>query len=257
MNNQHKARKRFGQNFLVNRGIIDSIILSIDPNSEDTILEIGPGLGALTDSLVASNAKIIAVEIDRDLAAGLQNKYQNSSNIQILNQDILDFDFSSLGKIKVIGNLPYNISSHLLFLLYEQLQNIECMTFMLQKEVAERLCASINTKQYGRMSVMSQLYCDIHTVIDVPPECFDPPPKVNSAVVKMLPKPEVKVDKKCLKELLTTAFNQRRKTISNSLKPLLNAEELSNIGIDAKLRAENLTLQDYLNICNYLTAQRN
>lgn len=246
-------RRRFGQNFLVNAAIIYQIITAVSPKTEQHVLEIGPGLGALTKGLIDSGATVDAVEIDRDLIGNL--KQIDASNFTLHNQDILEFDLHSLTNkpLRLVGNLPYNISTPLMFKLFADIDIITDMHFMLQKEVADRLIARPNSKTYGKLSVMAQYYCDMETIIDVPPEAFDPMPKVLSSVVKFTPRDNRElVDTTQLEKIVGTAFMQRRKTITNSLGQLLNKEDLVQLGIDSKLRAENLSLQDYIRLTNYL-----
>lgn len=258
----HHPRKRFGQNFLIDTGIISRLIAAINPQRSEHLIEIGPGQGAITESLVASGATIDAIEIDRDLAAHLEHKFANNKNFNLHCEDILKFPIRSLVdnkktyKLRVVGNLPYNISTPLLFKLFENIDFIQDLHFMLQKEVAERLTAHPDTKDYGRMSVMAQYYCNMEILIQVPPHSFNPAPKVDSCIVKFTPhlQPTVNVnDHTMLQNIVTNAFSQRRKTISNSLKGFISAEELLNLEIDPKHRAENLTLIDYTNIANYIS----
>lgn len=258
----HTPRKRFGQNFLVDHHCIDGIIAAINPQQDQHILEIGPGQGALTKSLVSSGAIIDAVEIDRDLAQYLQQKFSKNGNFTLHSADILKFSLSTLiperkpHKLRVVGNLPYNISTPLMFKLFSELSIINDMYFMLQREVALRLIAKPNTKDYGRMSVMAQYYCEMQIVLDIPPTAFSPQPKVDSCIVRFIPhvQPVVNVaNHALLQEIVTNAFSHRRKTIHNSLKNYITSDELTALQIDPQLRAENLSLIDYTKIANYLT----
>ncbi len=247
------ARKRFGQNFLVNAAIIYQIIAAVDPKPDQHIVEIGPGLGALTKALINSGANVDAIEIDRDLIGNLQQLKKD--NFKLHNQDVLEFNFCSLAKIplRLVGNLPYNISTPLMFKVFADIDIISDMHFMLQKEVADRLTAQPNSKTYGKLSVMAQYYCDMEIIVDVPPEAFDPMPKVLSSVVKFTPRQQREpIDPIQLEKIVSTAFMQRRKTIANSLGQLLNKEDLVQLGLDSTLRAENLNLQDYIRLTNYL-----
>ncbi|HSX20362.1 MAG TPA: 16S rRNA (adenine(1518)-N(6)/adenine(1519)-N(6))-dimethyltransferase RsmA [Gammaproteobacteria bacterium] len=257
----HHPRKRFGQNFLIDTHIIKQIVAAIHPVPKQNILEIGPGQGALTAELVASGATIDAVEIDRDLAQHLQQEFIQYKNFHLHCADILKFELAELAverkthKLRVVGNLPYNISTPLLFKLFENVNNIQDMYFMLQREVAHRLTAHPNTKEYGRMSVMAQYYCTMQVILDVPPTAFSPQPKVHSCIVHFTPyiEPQIVVaDHALLQDIVTHAFSQRRKTIANSLKDFISQEELIGLQLDPKLRAENLRLMDYSNITNYL-----
>lgn len=265
MNNIHAPRKRFGQNFLVDDNIIAAIIAAINPQPDEHILEVGPGLGVLTQHLISSCAKIDAVEIDRDLAQHLENKFSNSHNLALHCQDVLKFPLDSIKiksknkKLRVVGNLPYNISTPLLFKFFTDISIISDMFFMLQHEVALRLAAKPNCKEYGRMSIMAQYYCNMDIVLNVPPSAFDPAPKVDSSVVHFVPhaQPIVKVtDHNLLQSIVTQAFSQRRKTISNALKIFINQNDFANLHINPKLRPENLSLADYASIANYVTTQQ-
>ncbi|SFB80226.1 16S rRNA (adenine(1518)-N(6)/adenine(1519)-N(6))-dimethyltransferase RsmA [Pseudoalteromonas denitrificans] len=255
----HRAKKRFGQNFLYDEGIIDKIVTAIDPKPEDTLVEIGPGLGAITEPVTALAGHLTVVELDKDLVKRLTYHPTLGDKLTIHQGDALTFDFSQLVKdeckFKVFGNLPYNISTPLLFHLFEYAQNIEHMHFMLQKEVVKRMAAQPNCKAYGRLSVMTQYYCHAMPVIEVGPECFKPAPKVDSAVVRLIPKKPEQLTAKSTKMLNTVcleAFNQRRKTIRNSLSNLLTPEQIENLGLDLKMRAENISLEQFIEIANWL-----
>lgn len=255
----HRARKRFGQNFLHDEMIIDKIVTAIDPKPSDNLVEIGPGLGAITEPVTDLSGQLTVVELDKDLAERLTQHPFLGPKLTVHQGDAMKFDFSSLireeEKLKVFGNLPYNVSTPLLFHLFEFVDNIEHMHFMLQKEVVKRMVAGPGSKAFGRLSVMTQYYCHAMPVIDVPPECFKPAPKVDSAVVRLIPKKAEQRTAKSTKILNTVcleAFNQRRKTLRNSLSNLLNAEELALLGIDASLRAENLSLSQFINIANWI-----
>jgi 16S rRNA (adenine1518-N6/adenine1519-N6)-dimethyltransferase len=261
----HTPRKRFGQNFLIDSQVIADIIACINPLPEQHIVEIGPGQAALTQGLIASGARIDAIELDRDLAGILRVDFAAHKNFNLYEADILDFDLHTLlinnktQKLRLVGNLPYNISTPLLFKLLHDLTIISDMHFMLQKEVAQRLTASPNNKSYGRMSVLAQYYCQISIVLDVPPSAFDPAPKVDSSVIRFVPyttPPVVVHNVDLLQHVTTTAFNQRRKTIANSMHSLLTAAELQQLQINPMLRAENLSLQDYATITNYIFEKR-
>jgi len=255
----HKARKRFGQNFLTDEDIIERIVRAIAPKEGDNIVEIGPGLGAITEPVAELTDKLNVVELDKDLADRLQTHPFIGKKLNIYQADALQFDFSQVVRedkpLKVFGNLPYNISTPLLFHLYEFLDHIENMHFMLQKEVVNRMCAAPNTKAFGRLSVMTQYYCRTVPVTDVPPSSFVPPPKVDSAVIRLIPKPNEErnqVSPKILNQVCLEAFNQRRKTLRNSLQNIINAEQLQDLGIDPSLRAENLTLAQFISVAKWL-----
>lgn len=262
MNNRvhqgHFARKRFGQNFLHDDFIIESIIAAIQPKNEQALVEIGPGLAALTIPVSKHVEHLTVIEIDRDLANRLIENPILNNKLTVIEQDALTFDFNQLadqlGKpLRVFGNLPYNISTPLMFHLFQYANIITDMHFMLQKEVVTRLVAAPNSKDYGRLSVMAQYYCQIIPVLEVPPTSFKPAPKVDSAVVKLIPyknKPYHVNDIKVLSRLTTEAFNQRRKTIRNSLSNMFTIEQLNELNIDPNLRAENLTVQQYCLLAN-------
>lgn len=260
---KHQCRKRFGQNFLQDNAVIWQIAAAISAKPSDHIIEIGPGLGALTAQLINKPAKYDAIELDRDLIPKLNNKFNHSQNFTLHQADILKFDLSSVippnTKARIIGNLPYNISTPLLFHLINFIDNIYDMHFMLQHEVAARIAADIGNKSYGKLSVMLQYYCEIEYLFAVPPSAFIPAPKVNSALVKLIPKQNndiAVVDVKLLQEITTLAFNQRRKTIQNSLKTKLGKEDFIKLNIDPSLRPEQLSVDNYLAISNYLSGKQ-
>jgi 16S rRNA (adenine1518-N6/adenine1519-N6)-dimethyltransferase len=255
----HRARKRFGQNFLFDEMIIGKIVSAIDPQPADNLVEIGPGLGAITEPVAELSGHLTVVELDKDLAQRLIEHPFLGPKLTVNQGDAMTFDFASLvndeKKLKVFGNLPYNISTPLLFHLFEFADHIEHMHFMLQKEVVKRMVAEPGSKTFGRLSVMTQYYCHAMPVIEVPPECFKPAPKVDSAVIRLIPKkPEQRTAKsvKILNNVCLEAFNQRRKTLRNSLSNLLTAEELTSIGIDITMRAERLSLQQFIDIANWI-----
>lgn len=254
----HKARKRFGQNFLNDDDIIERIVRAIAPKPGDHLLEIGPGLGAITEPVAELTDKLNVVELDKDLAERLQTHPFIGKKLNIFQADALQFDFSQVvekgQKMKVFGNLPYNISTPLLFHLYEYLDDIENMHFMLQKEVVNRMCAVPDTKAFGRLSVMTQYYCRTVPVTDVPPTAFVPPPKVDSAVIRLIPKDHElrnRVNPAMLNTVCLEAFNQRRKTLRNSLSNIATAQDLEQLNIDPSKRAENLTLDEFVNIAQW------
>jgi 16S rRNA (adenine1518-N6/adenine1519-N6)-dimethyltransferase len=256
---QHRARKRFGQNFLHDQGIIQRIIDSINPQAGDHVLEIGPGQGALTGSLADSKAKLDCVELDRDLAGYLEKLYHGNERVTIRQQDILKFELDQLGaaphSLRVIGNLPYNISTPVLFHLMKSHLLIKDMTFMLQLEVVQRLAAGVGEKNYGRLSLMTQYFCRVEHLFDVPPTAFSPQPKVNSAIVRLTPHKILPLQVRSVENLqlvIRTAFNQRRKTLRNSLKTIIPADALTSLDIDISLRPENLSLSDYVKISDSL-----
>ena len=253
----HTARKRFGQNFLTDNNVINRIVGAIAPDNDHVMVEIGPGLGALTEPVASSIDNLTVVELDRDLVERLQHHPVLKDKLTIHQGDALQFDFSQLvvpgKKLKVFGNLPYNISTPLMFHLFEFAELIETMHFMLQKEVVLRLSASPGTKAYGRLTVMAQYFCQVVPVLEVPPHSFAPPPKVDSAVVRLLPyaeKPFPCKDVNVLRQLCTTAFNMRRKTLRNNLKQVLSDEEFEQLGIDHNLRPEQISVEQYVAMAN-------
>lgn len=258
----HTARKRFGQNFLHDNYVIGQIVDAINPIQGETLVEIGPGLGALTEPVCELVDALTVVELDRDLAQRLRTHPFISSKLNIVEKDALKFDFTQLIKddnpIRVFGNLPYNISTPLMFHLFSFADKVKDMHFMLQKEVVNRLAASPGNKNYGRLSVMAQYHCQVIPVIQVPPGAFNPPPKVDSSVVRLIPHKNKPVNVKSaaiLNKVCAQAFNQRRKTLRNSLKDLLSEEQITSAGIDPKLRAENLSLKDYATLANLIDVQ--
>ncbi|MCE3269241.1 MAG: rRNA methyltransferase [Burkholderiales bacterium] len=252
MTKTHIAKKRFGQNFLHDEYIINEIIKIISPKPTDLIVEIGPGLGALTMPLIAKVGKLEVIEIDWDIISFLQKNFTNGQ-INIHSADALKFDYSFNQRlIRVVGNLPYNISTPLLFHL-AVFKNIQDMHFMLQKEVVERICARPNSKDYGRLSVMLQYKFICDKMLDVAAASFKPQPKVESAIVRLKPlsiEARYIVDEKVLNTVVTHAFGQRRKTIGNSLKNIINPETFIKLGINTNLRAENLSVAQYVLLAN-------
>lgn len=249
----HKPRKRFGQNFLIDESIVEQIVSSLNPKAADHLIEIGPGLGALTNVLIQSKAQLTLVELDRDLVAELQQRFVGNSRIQIISADALKTDFTALAsgsKLRIIGNLPYNISTPLLFHLMPQLNVIGDMHFMLQKEVVNRITASPGSGEWGRLGIMLQFYCETEALMDVPASAFNPPPKVESAVVRLIPRarPMADIDPKNLEVVVRTAFNNRRKTLRNCLKNLIDTGTLESLEIDPQARPETLSLGDFIRI---------
>jgi 16S rRNA (adenine1518-N6/adenine1519-N6)-dimethyltransferase len=255
---KHIARRRFGQHFLTDQAMIADIVGAIAPQADDAMVEIGPGLGALTTPLAAVLRHLHVIEIDRDIVARLRRSFP-PDRVSVHEGDALEFDFSLLpGALRVVGNLPYNISTPLLFHLARYAERIRDMHFMLQKEVVERMVALPGSSDYGRLSVMLQYRFDMQSLLEVGPGAFSPPPQVDSAVVRMLPRPQTQLAAASaagLEQLVRRAFGQRRKTLRNSLAGLLEAEDYAALGIAARLRAENLAVADFVAISNYL-AQR-
>jgi 16S rRNA (adenine1518-N6/adenine1519-N6)-dimethyltransferase len=261
--NPHQPRKRFGQNFLVSPGIIFKIIAAIAPRDGDTVIEIGPGLGALTAPLLEKIDHLHVVEIDRDLIARLRELYP-ATRLTIHAGDALRFDFGALqntGPLKIVGNLPYNISSPLLFHLETFADQVSEMHFMLQKEVVDRMVAKPGAGDYGRLSVMLQYRYDMERLFVVPPGAFNPAPKVDSAIVRMIPRDFTKVgagetanDAPLFGRLVTAAFSQRRKMLRNTLREFGGEVLLEAHGIAPTARAETLAVADYVRLANALSS---
>lgn len=255
----HQARKRFGQHFLVDSGMIHLIIKAIDPQPQDALIEIGPGLGAMTKPLLNCLDAMAVVELDRDLVKFWKN--QAIQKLQVHESDALKFDFQAWAKekkelleknapearVKIVGNLPYNISSPLLFHLMSAVADVDEQVFMLQAEVVERMAAQHGDSEYGRLSVMLQSKYHMENVLDVPPECFDPPPKVNSAIVKMIPRKDIHLTAKeyeSLERIVSMAFAQRRKVLRNNLSSVKDVLQLSDDVLG--LRAQDISVEDYI-----------
>ncbi|MBU1215601.1 MAG: 16S rRNA (adenine(1518)-N(6)/adenine(1519)-N(6))-dimethyltransferase RsmA [Gammaproteobacteria bacterium] len=251
----HKAKKQFGQNFLVDQNIIADIVRCIRPMPDDNMVEIGPGLGALTRPLLKQLNKLHVVEIDRDIIARLKTDYPQDK-IVIHEGDALKFDFATLGApLRIVGNLPYNISSPLLFHFANYAEGIIDMHFMLQNEVVERMVAEPSTAAFGRLSVMLQYRFYMEKLLDVPPQSFRPAPKVDSAIVRMIPLPAAQIavqDEALYAKVVTAAFGQRRKTLRNTLKAHLTESDFAQLDIDPQLRAENLAVTEFTRIANFL-----
>lgn len=261
--NTHQAKKRFGQNFLVDDNIINRIIRAVSPKTGEHLVEIGPGLGALTEHLVNNDCQLDVVEIDRDLAEKLQQRYTNMPNFRLHLIDALKADFGAFAKptqsLRVIGNLPYNISTPLLFHLLAYKPCIQDMHFMLQKEVVDRLASPEGHKTYGRLSIMVQYHCHVEPLFVVPSTAFKPAPKVESAIVRLRPRHrEVSVtDPVFFARVVNACFQQRRKTIRNGLKLILKelpANCLTNI--DLGRRPETFSVDEFIDLANQLSASR-
>ena len=257
--NQHKARKRFGQNFLIDHGIIRDIVRAVHPHKDDVIVEIGPGKGAITQLLADSCDNLSVIELDRDLVPWLKVKFEKHPNFQLFQADALQFDFAQLVKddkpIRIVGNLPYNISTPLIFHLLSYATQVRDMHFMLQKEVVKRMAAQAGDSAYGRLGIMVQYYCAVENLFEVPPTSFDPAPKVDSAIVRLVPYqdlPHKATNFKTLENLVNVAFQQRRKTLRNALKQLLAPEIMEQLPIDTSARAEEISLAEYVATSNLL-----
>ncbi|WP_153705413.1 16S rRNA (adenine(1518)-N(6)/adenine(1519)-N(6))-dimethyltransferase RsmA [Eikenella exigua] len=252
---QHTARKRFGQNFLQDSRIIADIVQAVRPQPADTVVEIGPGLGAITEPLAAKLDRLHVCEIDRDIIGYLKTRLY-AGKLVIHEGDVLQFDFASVpGHKKIVGNLPYNISTPLLFHLSRYADEVEDMHFMLQKEVVERMVAEPGSNDFGRLSVMLQYFFEMEELLDVPPEAFSPAPKVDSAVVRLIPAKHrigQAQDFEQFAALVKQAFHQRRKTIRNNLKGIANDEVLQAVGISPQERAEHIAPENYVALANLL-----
>ncbi|NNJ90244.1 MAG: 16S rRNA (adenine(1518)-N(6)/adenine(1519)-N(6))-dimethyltransferase RsmA [Gammaproteobacteria bacterium] len=256
----HRARKRFGQNFLNDSGIILQIVNAIHPSVEDHLVEIGPGKGAITEQLLPACKQLDAIELDRDLLPILQKRFSENNDFFLHSADALKFDFCQLQqnqKLRIVGNLPYNISTPLIFHILDKRECIQDMHFMLQKEVVDRLAASPHSKAYGKLSIMAQVQCEVESLFHIPPHAFDPAPKVQSAFVRLTPReqPLVSGDQlPAFEKLVTAAFAQRRKTLRNNVKKLVDVEQAARY-IDLSLRAENLTIENFLALTRSMTKE--
>lgn len=259
---QHRARKRFGQNFLHDAGVIDRILRAIHAKPGEHLLEIGPGQGALTEGLLNSGAHLDVVELDKDLVPVLQHKFRTFDNFTLHQGDALKFDFNQLQapprSLKVVGNLPYNISTPLIFHLLAHAHLIRDMHFMLQKEVVERMAAGPGGGDWGRLSIMVQYHCRVEHLFNVGPGAFNPPPKVDSAIVRLVPHdtpPHPAKDPALLERVVREAFNQRRKTLRNTLKGLLDGAAIEAAGVDGSLRPEQLDIAAFVRLADQLATQ--
>ncbi|MBB3167272.1 16S rRNA (adenine(1518)-N(6)/adenine(1519)-N(6))-dimethyltransferase RsmA [Simiduia aestuariiviva] len=258
----HKARKRFGQNFLIDDGIIGRIARAVSASEHEQVVEIGPGKGAITELLLAGCPHLKVVELDRDLIPWLKVKFEQFPNFEVIAADALKVDFAALANgrpLRIVGNLPYNISTPLIFHLLSFVGQVQDMHFMLQKEVVQRMGAQPGNKVYGRLSIMVQYWCKVEYLFDVPPHCFSPAPKVDSAIVRLTPRaaPEVIADDHAvLQELVTAAFSQRRKTLRNTLKLLMDVADIDALDFDTSRRPETLSVAEFVGLANRLVALR-
>jgi 16S rRNA (adenine1518-N6/adenine1519-N6)-dimethyltransferase len=254
----HRPRKRFGQNFLHDANIIARIVGAIAPKTGECLVEIGPGLGAMTRPLLRSAGRLNVIELDRDLIPALERRCAGAGTLIVHQGDVLDFDLSSLapqpGSLRVIGNLPYNISTPILFHLLAQREWIQDMHFMLQREVVDRMAADPGSRDYGRLSVMVQYHCQVVPLFGIGPGAFRPQPKVESSLVRLVPRPcpAGSVDEASLDAVVRAAFSQRRKKLSNTLKPLFDRPALVSVGVNPDARAETLALADFVALANAL-----
>ena len=257
------AKKHLGQNFLHDRGVIDKIVLAVDPQAGDRIVEIGPGQGALTFPLLRRHGELTAIEFDRDLHAPLQAAAREHGRLHLIEGDVLGVDFSALaaasgdatGQIRLVGNLPYNLSSPILFHALDHAPAVRDMHFMLQKEVVERMASGPGCKVYGRLSVMLQAYCTVTPLFIVPPGAFRPAPKVESAVVRMVPKPADGIDvqdRRLFANVVRAAFGQRRKTLRNALNGVADTSQIEAAGLRADARAEQVEVGGFVRLANML-----
>ena len=258
----HPPRKRFGQHFLHDQNVIDRIINAIHPESDQFIVEIGPGRGALTLPLLERIGELHVVEFDRDLAQIISEHCKNIGTLHMHCADALEFDFCNLAekRIRVIGNLPYNISTPLIFHLLDQLACINDMLFMLQAEVVDRMIAEPGSRTYGRLSVMVQSQCRVQKLFRVGPGAFNPPPKVESAMVRLTPHetPVAEIiNHAAFATIVRESFNQRRKTLRNAIRYLLAAKQIELLGIDPGLRPEQLTIRQFASLANYYHTHMN
>ncbi|MBO9882388.1 16S rRNA (adenine(1518)-N(6)/adenine(1519)-N(6))-dimethyltransferase RsmA [Xanthomonas sp. D-109] len=254
------AKKSLGQHFLSDRHYIDSIVRAVDPKPGDRLVEIGPGQGAITFPLLRRHGQLTVIEFDRDLIAPLTAAAAGVGELTILNRDVLSVDFAALAegaRIRLVGNLPYNISSPILFHALDHATAIADMHFMLQKEVVDRMAADPGSKVYGRLSVMLQAYCEVTSLFVVPPGAFRPPPKVDSAVVRLVPRPPQTVgiaDPKRFADVVRAAFGQRRKTLRNALNGVCDAAQFEAAGVRPDARAEQLEVADFVRLANIAQA---
>ena len=263
MNGYKAPRKRFGQHFLTDQSVIQQILLHIENLPAAPLVEIGPGRGALTLPLLKDRGMLDVIEIDNDLVNYLRDTCRDLGDLKIHAGDVLEFDFRSLGygKMNIIGNLPYNISTPVLFHILDYRDCIDSMMFMLQREVVDRITAMPGNRDYGRLSVMIQSTCSVERLFDIDPQSFTPAPAVVSTFLAMAPlqgsdKPPVIHDQKQFSGIVQMAFNQRRKTIRNSLKQRFTVTDLAALDIDPGARAEDLSVEDYIRMANYATTHR-
>lgn len=258
---KHIPRKRFGQNFLTDQAVLHDIIRAIDPQPEDVMVEIGPGLGAMTRLLLAALRHLQVVELDRDLVARLQKNF-TPAQLTIHAGDALRFDFASIPvpagrRLRVVGNLPYNISSPLLFHLAAIASQVQDQHFMLQKEVVERMVAAPGGKEFGRLSVMLQWRYHMELLFVVPPAAFEPPPRVESAIVRMIPIAQpLACDRDLLQQVVQKAFSQRRKVIRNCVAGMFSENQLIDAGVDPQARPEAVPMERFVALANRLAVLR-
>ena len=257
---KHRPRKRFGQHFLSSPEVIEQIVAAIAPNENEIIVEIGPGQAAITGPLAELSTELHAIEFDRDLAGSLKKRFAGDDQVTIHQADDLNFDFSQLGrKLRIVGNLPYNISTPLLFHLLDYKACIADAHFMLQKEVVDRMCASPGSKSFGRLTVMLGCQMEMVPLFDVPPDAFSPPPRVMSSVIRMrpIPNPGINIqDTELLASIVRSAFSRRRKTLRNALQGVAGIDALVAVDIDPGVRPEQVPIRDWVALANHIAANQ-
>ncbi len=258
------AKKQFGQHFLTDSQVIAQIVRAVNPQPDDRLVEIGPGQGAITLPLLDAHGRLTVIEYDRDLIFPLSEAARPHGTLRVIHRDVMEVDFTALARdeghhddlrIRLVGNLPYNLSSPILFHALDHAAAIKDMTFMLQKEVVDRMAAGPGSKVYGRLSVMLQAYCGVTPLFDVPPEAFNPPPKVDSAVVRLVPRPPAEIgitDPAMFTAVVRDAFGQRRKTLRNALSKLCDSAAIEAVGLRPDLRAEQIEVADFVRLANSL-----
>ena len=253
-------KKNLGQHFLHDAGIVERIVQAVNPKPSESLVEIGPGQGAITFPLLRRHGALTVIEFDRDLITPLSEASRGMGDLTVIHKDVLKVDFGKLageGQVRVVGNLPYNISTPILFHVLEHSEAIVDMHFMLQKEVVERMASPPGSKVYGRLSVMLQAVCKVIPLFDVPPGAFRPPPKVDSAVVRLLPRPAAEVgiaDPALFEHLVRDAFGQRRKTLRNAVQALCTSDDIVAAGLRPEARAEQLAVAEFIALANHLAA---
>ncbi len=259
---RHVAKKQLGQHFLHDAGIIERIVRAVNPQPGEHLVEIGPGQGALTVPLLRRHHALTVIELDRDLLAHLRALGGNGNTLEVIHADVLKADFTALangGMLRLVGNLPYNISTPILFHVLEHAAVVRDMHFMLQKEVVERMAATPGGKVYGRLSVTLQAWCEVVPLFEVPPAAFRPPPQVDSAVVRLLPRAAESIgiaDRALFAQVVRDAFGQRRKTLRNALSVLCDDADFAATGISPKARAEELAVPQFVALANHLASRR-
>lgn len=262
MNFKAPPKKSLGQHFLIDRNMIDMIVLAVNPQPGDQLVEIGPGQGAITLPLLRRHGELTAIEFDRDLVVPLSAAAHGVGQLTVIHKDVLQVDFTRMageGTLRLVGNLPYNLSSPILFHALDHAAVVRDMHFMLQKEVVDRMAAGPGSKVYGRLSVMLQAYCAVTPLFDVPPEAFRPPPKVDSAVVRLVPHAADAIgiiNQQRFTEVVRAAFGQRRKTLRNALMGVCDSEQMEAAGVRPDARAEQVEVASFVRLANVPAATR-